>query len=352
MIWFLWINAAVYHNLHGYDDLRTRFYVFVQIGILVVLSVFIHDALGETSEGFGLTYGVFMAFLTFLWWRTGVHDPAHRPQTIPYITTYPIAVGLFFISAFVPPPFRFYLWVMALLMVLILPMILSGRGQRGEYYSTINITSASLRERFKLFTIIVFGEAIIGVVAGLSAYYSEHHGLDITITIIGALGLTLIFALWWIYFDAASDHPVKPSYSWVWLWMLVQLPIWIGITMVGPSTLHMIEFVGEHGVVVLEQEIRWLLTGAIALTLFSTAGFLRTLDVGEFKDAYRKGSYMAIGLAAVVIALGIFGSFLSIFVLLICLVIILIIPILFSLYLQAQLMEKQESGQAEDNSEE
>ena len=57
--------------------------------------------MGETSYGFALSYAAFLILLTFLWWRTGVHDPAHRPQTIPYITTYPIAIVLFIISIFI-----------------------------------------------------------------------------------------------------------------------------------------------------------------------------------------------------------------------------------------------------------
>ena len=160
LIWWLWVNAAIYHNLHGYDDLRTRVFAFMQMGILVIMTVFLHNALDEISYGFILSYVGFLTLMTFLWWRTGVHDPAHRPQTISYITTYPIAIILFLISIFVPTPYRFIIWIFAFLEMMLLPLIFSARGERGEYMSGIDIASSSLRERFKLFTIIVFGEKL------------------------------------------------------------------------------------------------------------------------------------------------------------------------------------------------
>ena len=54
-------------------------------------------------------------------------------------------------------------------------------------------------ERFGLFTIIVLGEVIVGVVAGLA----EHH-LTWTVAATAALGLGLAVGLWWLYFDMVS----------------------------------------------------------------------------------------------------------------------------------------------------
>jgi low temperature requirement protein LtrA len=336
LIWWLWINAAIYHNLHGYDDLRTRVFAFIQMGILVIMTVFLHNAMDETSYGFILSYAAFLTLMTFLWWRTGVHDPAHRPQTIPYITTYPIAIILFIISIFVPTPYRFIMWIFAFLEMMILPLIISARGERREYMSGIDIASSSLRERFKLFTIIVFGEAIVGVVAGLS----RHHHLDLTIGIIGSLGLTLAFCLWYIYFDASSDHPVKSDIKWLYLWMFVHLPIWIGITAVGPSVLNIIATVGDK----IPIEVIWLLVGSIVISLFSIGVFLYSLDVGKrIRDIYRKGSYVFFGIGVITILFLFIGEYLSTIFLLICLLILLLIPIFFDLIVTARFEDENEN---------
>ena len=54
----------------------------------------------------------------------------------------------------------------------------------------------SLVERFGLFIIIVLGEVVLGVVAGLSV--AER---DATTIVTGMLALWLGFGFWWIYFD-------------------------------------------------------------------------------------------------------------------------------------------------------
>jgi low temperature requirement protein LtrA len=302
----------------------------MQMGILVVMTVFLHNAMEETSYGFVLSYVAFLILLTFLWWRTGVHDPAHRSSTIPFITTYSFAIVLFIVSIFIPIPYRFFLWITALLQMMIIPFILSATGERGQYSSGLDIASPSLRERFKLFTIIVFGETIVGVVAGLS----RHHHLDLTIGITGALGLILAFCLWWIYFDASAEHPVKSKHGWLYLWMLIHLPIWIGITAIGPSVLNIISLTD----LTVSTEVLWLLVGSIALALFSIGVFIYSLDVGkQYKMSYRKGSFLLFGLSGFTLLFLIIEELLTSIILLLGLFIILLIPLLYTLYVRVKI---------------
>jgi hypothetical protein len=46
---------------------------------VVAMAAFAHDALGESSVGFALSFACFQLILTYLRWRTGVYDPNHRP---------------------------------------------------------------------------------------------------------------------------------------------------------------------------------------------------------------------------------------------------------------------------------
>jgi low temperature requirement protein LtrA len=302
----------------------------MQMGILVVMTVFLHNAMEETSYGFALSYIAFLTLLTFLWWRTGVHDPAHRPQTIPFITTYIIAIILFIISIFVPTSYRFIIWIIALLEMMIIPFVLSAMGERGEYISRIDVASPSLRERFKLFTIIVFGETIVGVVAGLS----RHHHLDITIGITSALGLLLAFCLWWIYFDSSADHPVKNKARWLYLWMLIHLPIWIGITAIGPSVLNIISLKD----LIIPTEVLWLLVGSVALSLFSIGVFVYSLNVDvRYNRSYRKGSFLLFGLSGFTLLLLFLEDLLTSIIFLLGLFVILLIPLLYTLYIRVKI---------------
>lgn len=337
LVWFIWLNAAVYHNLHGRDDVRTRTFAFLQMAIVVVMAVYAHDAVGETSDEFALAYASFLILMTFLWWRTGVHDPDHRPQTIPYITSYPVGVILFIVSVFVPTSIRFPLWGIALLVMIVIPGVISSIGQRREYFSGIDLTSASLRERFKLFTIIVFGEVILAVTIGLS----QIQDINITNGLLGALGLILAFELWWMYFDASAEHPVKSGFDWFWAWAFVHLPIWIGITAVGPSVLNIIVLEGAT----VPYGVYWLMIGSIALALASVGALLRTLKVREeLGGHYRNGFYMLVGLAGVTILMGFLGGLISPFILLLSLLVILLVPITYALYIRMLVPDLDEVG--------
>ena len=71
----------------------------------------------------------------------------------------------------------------------------------------------SLVERFGTFTIIVLGEVVLGVVAGLVP--AERDGMTIAV---GLLALCIGFGLWWIYFDLVGRRLPRngpPLTNWV-----------------------------------------------------------------------------------------------------------------------------------------
>jgi low temperature requirement protein LtrA len=129
IVWWAWLNGTIYHDIHGNDDIRTRVFTFLQMLTVVAMAVFAHDALGESSVGFALSYAAFQLILTYMWWRTGVHDPNHRPLSNPYSATFLTTTLLFVFSVFIPAPWRFYLWGIALLISLLLPLFIFNIGK-------------------------------------------------------------------------------------------------------------------------------------------------------------------------------------------------------------------------------
>ena len=71
MIWIAWINGSLYVELHGQQDGRTRFFVFVQMAILVLLAVFTANAAGSDGGAFAITYASFLAVNAWLWLSVG-----------------------------------------------------------------------------------------------------------------------------------------------------------------------------------------------------------------------------------------------------------------------------------------
>jgi len=325
IIWWAWLNGSLYHDLHGNNDIRTRVFTFLQMITVVAMAVFAHDALGESSIGFALSYAAFQLILTYMWWRTGVYDPDHRPLSRPYSGTFLFATALFIGSTFVMEPVRFYLWGAALILMLMVPTYLRLRRNPPQVQVQLDLSinvSDSLIERFGLFTIIVLGEVIIGVVTGVI----EHHELNWLIGGTAAFGTLIAIGLWWVYFDLIPHHRPQQKYKMVITWFYLHLPLTIGITTVGASILNVVRHAGDN----LPSEVRWLLLTATALTLVSTALLTRTTQIPpehqRIHDIGRRGLFIS---AVLVMLLGFIS--LETIPLLIAIAVLLLMPVFFGI---------------------
>jgi len=182
--------------------------------------------------------------------------------------------------------------------------------------------SASLVERFGLFTIIVMGEVIIGIVTGVTG----HHDLNWLVGGTAILGTLIAIGLWWVYFDLISHHRPQQSFKIVITWYYLHLPLTIGIVAVGASLLNVVEHAGEH----LPDEVRWLLLTATALTLVTTALLTRTTQIlpehQRVHDIGRRGLFVS---AVLIIVLGLIP--LDTIPLLGVIALLLLMPIFFGL---------------------
>ncbi|WP_420640705.1 low temperature requirement protein A [Candidatus Leptofilum sp.] len=337
VVWWAWWNGTSYHDLHGNNDIRTRVFTFLQMGTVAAMAVFAHNAMGEGSTGFALSYAAFQFILLYLWWRSGVHDPAHRPLSQPFVAGYLLTTLLFVGSVFFAEPVRFYLWGAALLLSLLLPatMFMVGRDDP-EIQAQIDLSTAvspSLVERFGLFTIIVLGEVIVGTVGGLA----EHHHLDFQVGLTGALGMLIAVGLWWLYFDFISHHKPLPSRNMVFAWFYLHLPMTIGIVGVGAAVLNIVEHAGEH----LPGEARWLLVGALALVLVTITLLMHTIQYpNENRRIYNAGGWSALISAVVIALLGITN--LEIMPLLIIVILLLLAPVFYSFRVWIEMLGAEE----------
>jgi low temperature requirement protein LtrA len=335
IVWWAWLNGTTYHDLHGNNDIRTRVFTFAQMLSVVAMAIFAHDALGETSVGFALSYAAFQLILTYLWWRTGVHDPDHRPLSRPYSATFLINTLLFVISVFLPMPWRFYLWGIALLISLLLPLVLFNLGRNNpQVQAQIGIAttvSPSLVERFGLFTIIVLGEVIVGVVAGAT----EHHHMGWVVGITAMLGALIAIGLWWVYFDVVSHHLPRPGTAMVSGWFYLHLPLTMGIASVGAAIFNTVAHAGEH----LSTELRWLLVIAITISLISVAVLTITIQLNQIHQrTHRVGRRVMLISAILILLLG-FTS-LETIPLLITVVLLLLAPIFFAFRVWLEILDQ------------
>lgn len=326
MVWWAWLNGSIYHDLHGNDDIRTRVFTFLQMGTVAAMAVFAHNAMGAGSVGFALSYAAFQFILTLLWWRTGVHDPAHRPLSMPYVAGFLLTTLLFVVSIFWAEPVRYYLWGTAVLISLMLPFIRPPQVRTNpEVQAQAELAlaiSPSLVERFGLLTIIVLGEVIVGTVQGVAG----HPQLTWSIGGTAVLGMLVAIGIWWFYFDAVSHHLPKPGRVMVLRWAFLHLPLTIGIVSVGAAVLNVVENAG----VALPLGVRWLLVGGCALVLVIIVLLMRSIRTPEELAAiYRRGQRAGVAAAVFIALLGF--TTLETIPLLLGVIALLLAPVFYSL---------------------
>ncbi len=295
MVWVAWINGSLYHELHGNNDIRTRVATFVQMIVLAAMAIFAESAMSTGADAFAVWYAVYLVIISVLWWRTGVHDPDHRPLSMPYVRGFLVMATVFVLSTVVSSAVQFALWAVAIGLSLLIPFLMAYRGGRVapdqvEYAHKI---TPSIAERFGLLTIIVLGEVILAVVSEAS-HISDWNVGTIGMTV---FGLLIAISMWWTYFDyAARRLPVqRPCTRFAWIYL--HLPITMSISVVGvgiANAMHAKTF---------ESTDRALLFLPVAVFLFCLVLLLKTLEIYQSGNTFYRTASRVAFVSALVIGL-------------------------------------------------
>jgi len=167
LVWIAWANGSLHHELHGHDDARARSTFLLQILILAAMGAFIPQAGGARGAAFAVAAAVLFAVLAVLWLLAARGDrPEYRRPSRLYVTVTAACAILLAGTAFLPASARVPAWGLldaaylagfAAVFLAVLP----------AQAATLTVSDA-LIERFGLLIIIVLGETLTGVVAGLA----------------------------------------------------------------------------------------------------------------------------------------------------------------------------------------
>jgi low temperature requirement protein LtrA len=231
-----------------------------------------------------------------------------------------LSVAVFVLSAFVPPPWRFILWGIGLTSDLVTPITTL------PYQARLpRIGSSKIPERFGLFVIIVLGEAMVGVIQGVAGQAA----LTVAAALTGALGLALVFGLWWLYFDFIGRRAVRPGIWWSLAWNYLHLPLVMTIAAISAGVQNVL---APHGGDSYAGALR-LLAGGVALALLVIAALELTLrpDPDEPSEA-RASIGLKLGAAITAVVLAILGGGLNPLALLGLLLLPILAPMLYGAY--------------------
>jgi low temperature requirement protein LtrA len=297
-VWWAWVGQSFYATRFDTDDLGHRLFIIAQMFAVAAMAVNVHAGLGRGSAGFALSYAAVRFLLVGEYLGAHVFVPDARTLTRRYGLGFGLAAAIWLISAWVPAPARFYLWGLGLVIDFATPL------SAGKLHSQLAPHATHLPERFALFILIVLGEAIAGVVMGLTQHpWSVQSGLT------AALGLSIAFSLWWVYFDNIDGAAIRAARAQgrIWLyqgWLYIHLSLVMGLA---ASAVGVQYAVASPQDLVLPPAARWLICGAVALALLSIGCIQLCIDAsrGEIQKTRLACRF---GGAAAVLVLGALGA--------------------------------------------
>jgi low temperature requirement protein LtrA len=287
-VWWAWVGYTFYADRFDTDDPPHRILMIAGMFAVAVLASVIPDAFHGATVSFAIAYAGVRAVVVLLNARAWWHLPAARPLLNVYIPAFSASILLFLVSAAVEPPYRYWIWAVALTIDLGTPLVSAERIRK------VPIHGSHIPERVGLFTIIVFGESVLAVVVGTT---TVSWGIESGAA--AALGFAIAGALWWIYFDYVDSSIVKRTIAAGQTYLYAHLPLLIGLAALGAGVKLAIKATQDTG---LTDEVSWIIGGGVALFMASVAVLhLVTTHSGRDVDVWlRLGSaVLALGLGAV-----------------------------------------------------
>lgn len=272
LIWLAWFNGTFWHELHARPDGRSRNYIFLQMGLLALLAVFTGEATGETGAAFAYTYAILFTLFTWQWYTVQrIDDPRYRPVTTRYLTGMVLTVVLVVISGLVEEA-RIWIWGFIVVAWAVLGFLMMARSRTEGFGEG---PTASLVERLGLFTIVVLGEVVVGVVTGII----DAPDRTPLIVATGIVGLTIGYGIWWNYFDLLGrrvpDHTGAPLAT----WLFAHLPLTMAIAAGGAAMVSLVEHASN---IRTEPGPSLLLSTSVAVVLLGITVAVRALPEDEF----------------------------------------------------------------------
>jgi low temperature requirement protein LtrA len=283
-------------------------------------AITISDAFEGHQQGFAISFAIIQILITYLWWSVGLYDPSHKVFNKFYTFNYVAAFILLIVSIFTSYHTATILWIFVLLLN-VTPSLTGARTiitvlkQRGQVFTA----SATLVERFGLFTIIVLAESILSTVSGIAEIKDKHPAAWIAFI----LGILIAFLLWSLYFDMTSEQETKKGYSYLQWLIFLHYPLLASLSMAGASIRVLVADM-EGGTPV----VKWIFCGSISLILFIIVGLAAIMQEEEEDRAYiRPVSRLLVIAGICILILPLAGNRLNTLIFLSIISLILLVPV-------------------------
>jgi low temperature requirement protein LtrA len=190
-LWWGWAVYAWLTSAMDVDEGGVRLAMLASTGAMLVVALAVPGAFGDDAVLFGVAYLLVRLLHLVLSAIVVRDDPDRRGALLRFAPTAILGPSLLVLAGFLDGDDRIALWVVALAIDYLGPVVIgAGRGWR--------VAPEHFAERHALIILIALGESIIAI--GVGAGFELVTGV-----IVGAtLGIVVVSALWWLYFDVAA----------------------------------------------------------------------------------------------------------------------------------------------------
>jgi len=296
LVWIAWANGSLHHELHGHEDARARSTFLLQILVLAAMGAFLPQAGGARGAAFAVAAAVLFAVLAALWLLASRGDrPEYRRASRLFVTGTAACAVLLAATALLPASARVPAW--GLLDAAYLAGFAAVILRAGPEQAAALIVTDALTERFGAFIIIVLGETLTGVVAGLSS--QPVGGMTLTV---GLVAVVVGFGAWWTYFDFAGGRRPRPEPAASLQWILGHLPLTAAIAAMGAA---MVSLTGHAHDSRTPAATAWILCAGAAVVLGATMLLAKSLPAWDRdRGLYRPLARTCAGVAVACLGLG------------------------------------------------
>ena len=224
LIWWAWVGHTFFSTWFDNDDLVHRLLTLAQVFLVAVMSVNTRtDMATREAAGFVAAYAGIRLLLAIQYSRVLAIGES-RPFVLRQTVWIAAAAVTWIAAAVASPSTRLSVMGVAVLLELAGPFAARRAG------GTVPADPAHLPERFGLFTLIMIGQSVVAITAGMR----RQEQWTAPAAASALLGMLLAFSLWWAYFDSLGAAKPKPGRSRrhqqrMRAWAGVHLPLTFGI---------------------------------------------------------------------------------------------------------------------------
>ena len=190
-LWWAWSVYAWLTSAMDVDEGGVRLVMLASMGAMFGVALAVPGAFGDDAVLFGVAYLLVRLLHLVLSAVVTGDDPDRRGALLRFAPTAILGPSLLVVAAFLDEDARVAVWMVALAIDYLGPVVVGvGRGWR--------VAPEHFAERHGLIVLIALGESLIAIGAGAG------FDLDAGVIAAAALGIVVVAALWWLYFDVAA----------------------------------------------------------------------------------------------------------------------------------------------------